>query len=398
MKTNNILKSPAGVGDIYGADCVLKTRIEERLCRTFESFGYSEIQTPSFEYMDVFEGDMSIPSDEAIKFIDSNGRVLALRPDITTSISRAVAAHFAEAPLPLRLWYVGSVYRGGESYKSAKKREFTQAGVELIGVNTPEADAEVIALTINSLLSSGLKEFQIELSHSDFLRGIVEECGFSAEDEETLRELLDKKFSFGVEEFCASHGVSGETLRLLSELPSSFGDGEDVLYKYRKTSLNAVSRNALNELEKVFAILKSYSLEQYITIDLGQVRSFPYYTGVIFRGLTAQAPFPICGGGRYDTLCRRFSLDLPATGVAVWVDRLADALLRSSLAGDISSSPDAIVFYPPNLRAEAYEKASLLRSEGKKTVLDVCHKTREEAILSAKERNIDEIYFVEADK
>lgn len=398
MRQNGKLKSPPGVSDIYGSDCVLKSRTSESVKKTFESFGYNEIQTPAFEYIDVFGDGLSAPLNESIKFIDSDGSVLALRPDMTTSISRAAASHLSEEPLPLRLFYIGNIYRGGESYKSAKRREFTQAGVELMGANTPEADAEVIALTVKALLSCSLTEFQIELSHSDFLSGIINDCALSESEEDVLRSLLDKKFGIGIEEFCDSHSITGVNRDILVEMPAFFGDGEEILARYRSYSLNPASEKAVSELDKVFSILRDYGMEKYITVDLGQIRSFKYYTGIIFRGLTTASAFPICGGGRYDALCRRFGLDLPATGVAIWVDRLADALLRSSLSGDIKTSPDAAVFYSPSRRAEAFEKASALRAEGKKTVLDVCALSSGEARESAEKRGISEIYFLEEEK
>ena len=394
MKNSHILKSVSGASDIFGKDCLLLTKTADCIKKVFESFGYSRIQTPTFEYLEVFGDDMSIPTDEAIKFIDTDGKVIALRPDMTTSISRAVASHLSEEPLPLRLYYHGKVYRSGESYMSAKKREFTQAGVEIIGTNTPEADAEVIALTINALLSCGLKDFQIELTHSDFIFGIIEDCALSDEDSKVLRNLLDKKFTLGVEEFCSLHQISGINRDILTEVSLYFGSGEEVLSKYKNYNLNPISKKAIDDLYRVYTILKEYKLEKYITVDLGQIRSFKYYTGVIFRGLTTASAFPICGGGRYDTLGRRFDLDLPATGVAIWVDRLADALLRSNPDMDLNTAPDAIIFTSSQNRAEAYLLAESLRKEGKRVVLDVCSLSEEEAKQSAKERNIPNIYIM----
>lgn len=390
----NKLRTPAGVSDIYGKDCLLKAHTTDAIKNVCTEFGYGEIQTPTFEYLDVFGDDMSIPTDEAIKFIDSNGKILALRPDFTTSISRAVASHLSEEPIPLRLWYSGNVYRSGETYKSAKKKEFAQAGVELIGANTPEADAEVIALTITALLKSGLEDFQIELSHSDFLQGIISDCHLSDSDADNLRALIDKKFSIGIEDFCQSHNIIGTNRDILTEISLFFGDGEEVLSKYKAFALNEVSANAISDLCRVYSILKDYNLEKYITVDLGQVRSFKYYTGVIFRGLTTASAFPICGGGRYNTLGRRFNLDLPATGVAFWVDRLADAIIRANPHLDLNPCADAIIFTSPENRGEAYRLATQLRNEGKKVILDVTSPDEESAKKSAKERKISNIYFV----
>lgn len=390
----NTLRTPAGVSDIYGKDCILKAHTTDAIKKVCHSFGYSEIQTPTFEYLDVFGDDMSIPTDEAIKFIDSNGKILALRPDFTTSISRAVATHLSDSPLPLRLWYSGNVYRSGEAYKSAKKREFAQAGVEIIGANTPEADAEVIALTITALLQAGLEHFQVELSHSDFLRGIIDDCQLSEKEADSLRSLIDKKFAIGIEEFCNTHGIEGANREILTEISLFFGDGEEVLSKYKSYALNSVSKNAIDELYRVYSLLKAYGLENYITVDLGQIRSFRYYTGVIFRALTTSSAFPICGGGRYNTLGRRFDLDLPATGVAFWVDRLADAILRADNSLDLNQCPDAIIFTSDEKRSEAFLLAQSLRAEGKKVILDVTDADEEAAKKSARERNIKNVYFI----
>ncbi len=392
MNRNRILKSPPGAVDVYGADFVLKERTSECIKKVFSSFGYSGIQTPAFEYMEVFSGGMSISSSETIKFIDRGGSVMALRPDMTTSIYRAAASHLSDSPLPLRLWYEGSVFRSGENYKSAKKAEFTQAGAELLGAGTPEADAEIIAMTIKALLKTGLREFQIELAHAGFLQGIIDECALSEEDESTLKSLLDKKFSFGVEEFCLSHNIGGKAGEILSSLPTAFGDDEEIISAYRSESLNETSAKALSELEQVCRILKSCGFDKYITVDLGQVRSFNYYTGVIFRGLTQGSAFPICGGGRYDNLGRRFNLRLPATGVAIWVDRLADALLRSGLAENISPAPDILLISSPENRAAAFQKAEELRASGSKVLLDVQNLSEADALKSAEERGIKKVY------
>lgn len=394
MKHTQKFKLPSGVSDIYGKDCLLLAQTSSSLQDVFRSFGYSEIQTPSFEYLEVFGDDMSIPTDEAIKFIDSNGKVLALRPDITTSISRAVASHLSEEPLPLRLYYNGKVYRSGESYKSAKKCEFMQAGVEIIGTETPEADAEVIALTIKALKRAGLTDFQIELTHSDFISGIIADCNLPENEADILRSLLDKKFTIGVEDFCSSHSIEGINRDILTEISLFFGDGREVLDKYKRCPLNPVSKKAIADLDKVFNILRDYKLEKYITIDLGQIRSFKYYTGVVFRGLTTASAFPICGGGRYDTLGRRFDLDLPATGVAIWVDRLADAILRSNPDLVLNTSPDAIIFTSEQNRSQAHILAEALRDEGKRVILDVCSLTEEEARKSAQERSIPNVYIL----
>ena len=355
------LMSPLGVSDVLEGDCALKNRIETEVAVALDAFGYNEIQTPTFEYFDVFADDLSISSEDVIKFIDKSGRVLALRPDYTTAISRLVASHKTEAPLPLRLRYRGNIFRGSESYTEARQREFTQAGAELFGAEGPEADAEIIIATISALLKCGLTEFQLELGHTDFLRGIVE--GRLAEDElAELTELIDRKFILGIEEFCSREGLDSDTSALLSEMPNLYGDF-DLAEKVAERKLPQRSRKAIENLLEVWAAIKDHGYEKYISLDLGLVRSFKYYTGIVFKGLTYGVAFPVCGGGRYDGLADRFGVHMPATGVAIWTDRVMTALIRQK-QHPTRPEIDLLVWYAGDDRAAAYALASEQREKG----------------------------------
>ncbi len=356
------LLSPLGVSDVLEGDCALKNKIETAIAGALDSFGYSEIQTPTFEYFDVFADDLSIATEDVIKFIDKSGRVLALRPDYTTAISRLVASHKTEAPLPLRLRYRGNIFRAGESYTEARQKEFTQAGAELFGPSGPEADAEVIIATIDALLRCGLKEFQLELGHTGFLRGVVD--GRLGEDETAeLTELLDKKFILGIEEFCKKAGLDPDTSELLCEMPGLYGD-PSVAEKVAERPLSAQSRAALENLLAVCAAVKDYGYEKYISVDLGLVRSFKYYTGIVFKGLTYGVAFPVCGGGRYDGLADRFGLALPATGTAIWTDRVMTALIRQKQK-QAELKIDLLIWYGRSEeRAAAYAMAREQREKG----------------------------------
>ena len=362
------LLSPLGVSDVLEGDCALKRRIETAVDEALSSFGYNEIQTPTFEYFDVFADDLSIPVGDVIKFIDKSGRVLALRPDYTTALSRLVASHKAEAPLPLRLRYKGNIFRSSESYTEARQREFTQAGAELFGAEGPEADAEVIIATIDALLRCGLTEFQLELGHSGFLRGIVE--GRLGEDEVAeLTELIDRKFILGIEEFCADKGLDGETAALLCDMPNLYGDPE-VAEAVIKRPMNAQSRRALENLLEVCGAIRDYGYEKYISVDLGLVRSFKYYTGVVFKGLTYGVAFPVCGGGRYDGLSDRFGAHLSATGTSIWVDRVMTALIRQNQPPEMPAA-DLLVWYENDSeRAAAYAMAREQREKGMRVVCE----------------------------
>ncbi|MCH5187376.1 MAG: ATP phosphoribosyltransferase regulatory subunit [Oscillospiraceae bacterium] len=360
-------KLPEGVADITESDCALKNKIEASIARALDSFGYNEIQTPTFEYLSVFSDDMAAEREDIIKFIDTSGRIMALRPDYTPSISRFTALHKSEADLPLRLRYRGSIFRGGESF-GARQKEFTQAGAELIGDPSPEADAEVICATIEALLQAGLSEFQLELGHPGFLKGLIagklSEADFAA-----LVGLLDKKAVPEIEDFCAEAGVDKELSALLCRIPLLYGNAEiaeDMLGRGLGDECEAALRNLL---EVCYAI-EDCGYGRFISVDLGLVRSFDYYTGVMFKGLTHNMAFPICGGGRYDGLSGRFGGSFPSTGTAIWPDRVMAAISRGSGRVEYPET-DVLVWYNNNEeRAAAHALALRERQKGKRVICE----------------------------
>lgn len=389
------LLSPLGVADIMESDCSLKNKIAAEIAGALDRFGYNEIQTPTFEYFNVFADDLSISQEDVIKFIDNSGKILALRPDYTTAIARAAASHKSDADLPLRLRYQGSIFRSSESYTGARQKEFTQAGAELIGPSCPEADAEIIIMTIDALLRAGLNEFQLEIGHPGFLRGVAE--GLSEDEFVELTELLDKKFILGIEEFCKKLKLEGKTAEILCEMPNLYGDAgvaRDMLGR----GLNPVSEAAVKNLLAVYDLVKDYGYEQYISVDLGLVRSFNYYTGIVFKGITHGVAFPICGGGRYDTLGSRFGTNFPATGTAIWTDRVMTAIVRQGLTPQPPKA-DVLVWYSREEdRPTAYALAREQRREGLRVICErhsfengdeVCKYLSDHKILSAAKAEIE---------
>ncbi len=359
-------KLPYGVADITEGDCALKSDIEAKVSAAFDSFGYNEIQTPTFEYLGVFDDDPSGGGD-AIKFVDRSGRIIALRPDYTPAISRFTASHKSEADFPLRLRYSGSIFRGGESF-GARQKEFTQAGAELLGDPSPEADAEIICATIEALRGAGLEDFQLELGHAGLLKGLVGgRLGEEAFRE--LTELLDKKSVPEIDEFCRRAVADDETAALLRELPLLYG-GTEIAEKMLTRRPGAESEAALENLLEVCYAVKDYGLERFIGVDLGLVRSFGYYTGVMFKGLTHSMAFPICGGGRYDNFSRRFGPAFPATGTAVWTDRVMAAVARSKKTLSAPAA-DVLVWYESDAdRPAAYAAARAEREKGRRAICE----------------------------
>ena len=195
-----IFHTPEGVRDIYNGECSQKHRILEDIRKVFFGYGYGEIETPTFEYFEVFSREVgTVPSKDLYKFFDREGNTLVLRPDFTPSVSRACASYFSPDKEVVTLSYTGQAFVNSSSYQGRLK-ETTQMGVERIGDSSPDADAELLAMTVECLLAAGLKEFQVSVGQVNYFKSLLKEAGMDEEAEEQLRSLISQKNYFGVEE------------------------------------------------------------------------------------------------------------------------------------------------------------------------------------------------------
>jgi ATP phosphoribosyltransferase regulatory subunit len=357
-----IQQVPEGVQDLLPDQCYNRRKIESKLRQMFHLSGYNELDTPIFEYLDLFEGETaSIEQEQMYKFFEPGSRIMVLKPDYTMPIARIAATKMKTFPLPFRLSYIGNVYRYGEQGQRGQ-RELAQAGIELLGSREPEADAEVIALAVESLIDAGLTEFQIDIGQVEFFKGLVEEAGLDESDSEKLRLFIHQKNKLALELQMKDLSISPETKNNLLQLPMLFGNGQ-VLKAAKALTRNERCVRALDNINQVYQILKNYGLSEYIAIDLGMVQSLNYYTGIIFQGMTREMGYPICGGGRYDTLISEFGMDIPATGFALEVNRILIALERQS---GLERLPGTDILYVGNSQTskEDYRKIQELRSEG----------------------------------
>ena len=389
-----LLQTPEGVRDIYGAECEVKNFITDTIHKGLLSHGFHDIQTPSFEYFDIFNKERgTVKANEMYKFFDRNNNTLVLRPDITPSIARSVAKYYEDETLQVRLCYVGNTFVSNNSYQG-KLTEITQAGAELINDDTSDADAEMIAITVESLLKTGLKEFQVDVGHVDFFNGLADEAGLDELEKDELRELLDKKNTFAVENYLSDKEMDDDIKQLLIKLPEMFGNDEYISYAKENVS-NEVSLNALKRLEKLGKILDIYGLRQYVNYDLGMLSSFRYYTGIIFKAYTYGTGEPVAAGGRYDRLLAQFGKEGNAIGVAINIDQLMLALQRQKIDTYCSHS-SCIVIYESDDIKKALSVATEKRDEGKYVQM-----IRKDSAVSddeyreyAKRHNISEIIFI----
>ena len=321
-----ILHTPEGVRDIYGSEFVQKFELQQRLYRLLAGEGYQGIETPTFEYFDVFSREVgTVPSRELYKFFDKEGNTLVLRPDLTPSIARTVSKYFHEET-PIRLCYMGNTFINYDNYQGRLK-ETTQLGAELMGDKSAQADAELIALVVESLKKAGLTEFQVSVGQVGFFKSLLKEAGSDPQTEEALRRFISDKNLFGVEELLAGDAVSPKLRQIFLEMTTLSGT-EDVLQRARDLTSNPEALHALRRLEDIFENLKERGCAPYVTFDLGMLSKYNYYTGIIFRAYSYGYGEPLVKGGRYDTLLSHFGRTLPAVGFAIDINQLMRALTR----------------------------------------------------------------------
>lgn len=390
-----LLHTPEGVRDIYNEECEKKLVLQERLHKVLNTYGYHPIQTPTFEFFDIFGKEIGTTSSkELYKFFDREGNTLVLRPDITPSIARSAAKYFTDEDMPIRLCYMGNTFTNNNSYQGRLK-ESTQLGAELISDGSVDADAEILSMVVDCLLSAGLKEFQLSVGHAEFFQGLLEAAGIAEEAEEELRSLISNKNFFGVEEFVETLELNAELKQLFAMLGNINTSGDD-LQKAKQLSKNYPRiLSALENLEGIVSVLEIYGITKYVTIELGVISNYQYYTGIIFAGYTFGSGEPIVRGGRYDKLLSYFGKEAASSGFAIVVDQLMMALSRQKLSIPVENHGELIV-YTPDHRSEAIQIAKEHRSHGLQVELiarDVA-KTNEDYNAYADRNRIAEITFM----
>lgn len=361
-----LLHTPEGVRDIYGKEYARKLKTEEHIRRQFNLYGYQDIQTPTFEFFDVFSREIgTTPSKELYKFFDKEGNTLVLRPDFTPSMARCAAKYFMDENVPIRFCYAGSTFTNTSSLQG-KLKEVTQMGAELMNDGSVEADGEMVAMAVEALRGAGLNDFQVSIGQMEYFKGICAQAGISEETELELRELISCKNIFGAEELLIQKGISDQYKDLILKTSDYFGTAE-VLEQAKTPGLNERSLSAVIRLEKLYHVLCEYGVEKYISFDLGMLSKYNYYTGVIFKVYTYGVGDAIAKGGRYDRLLGYFGKNAPAIGFVVVVDDLLLALERQQHM----PAPEEIcmVTYNKGNYESALAKVKGLRQKGIKTAL-----------------------------
>ena len=358
-----IFHTAEGVRDIYGEECRKKRILQEKIHEVFRRYGYQDIETPTFEFFEVFSSEVgTIPSRDLYKFFDREGNTLVLRPDFTPSVSRACATLFFPDQEPVSLCYTGNTFVNNSGLRGRLK-ETTQMGVERIGDASSYADAELLAMTAQCLKAAGLQEFQISVGQVDYFKALLEEANVSIETEQRLRELISQKNYFGVEEYVKEQHFEKGLAEAFTALPQMFGTS-DVLDRAASLTENRRALQAVDRLKEVYNILKLYGCDSYISFDFGMLSKYRYYTGVIFQAYTYGTGEPIIKGGRYDALMQHFGKPAASIGFAIVIDSLMLAL-SSQKIGTFGDEEIIKISCSPEEHDEAVREAIRLRQQGK---------------------------------
>lgn len=389
-----LLHTPEGVRDIHNGECAKKLVLQTRIHDVLSQYGYNDIQTPSYEFFDIFNQERkSVPSNEMFKFFDRDGNTLVLRPDMTPAIARSAAKYYGDTDLSLKFCYVGNTFINNSSYQGRLK-ETTQIGAELIGNASLDADAEIIAMVIDCLLNSGLTEFQVEIGQVMFFKGLLNEAGISGDIEEELVELIQNKNYFGVEEILKTQNIDSKLADTLLLLPQLFGSVE-VLEKGKQLTSNKQSQEAIKRLEDLYQLLQVYGYEKYITFDLGMLSKHAYYTGVIFNAYTYGTGDSVVKGGRYDKLIGQFGQDKASIGFSITVDQLMVALDRQKIEIPLDKT-GILVLYSPDVQITAIHLSKSIRANG--TIVNMIaydsSKEMKEYLEYAKSNSLDEVLII----
>ncbi|NMD68899.1 ATP phosphoribosyltransferase regulatory subunit [Bacillus sp. DNRA2] len=356
-----MFEKPLGMRDTLPELYETKQRIKRKLEEEMKRWGYQFIETPTLEYFDTVGSASAILDQMLFKLLDQQGHTLVLRPDMTTPIARVAVSKLLK-DLPLRLASSANLFRA-QQREGGRPAEFEQIGVELIADNTLSADAEVIALMASSIKAAGLADFKISVGHIGFVKELFLQILGTEERVKTLTKFLYEKNYVGYREHVKALPLSSIDKQRLYDLLQLRG-GTEVIEKAYGLIENEAGHEAIEQLRQLWEIISDYGVAEHVKFDFTLINHMSYYTGILFELYAGKVGFPLGSGGRYNQLLEKFGKDTGATGFAVRVDRLLEAL------GQLEE-PDPIIciVFSDERRKEAFQLAKQKRDLGKKIVL-----------------------------
>lgn len=356
---------PAGTRDLFLDECNSKKKLQSKIEDIFSKWGYEEIVTPTIEFYQTFNsGFHKLKEEDVYKFFDEKGKILVLRPDMTIPIARVVATKFKESQLPVRLRYVSNVFRVHESL-GGMKNEYTDCGVELIGLDSKDSDLEVLLTALDAMKVLKDTESTLEIGDINIFNCAVKDLSIDQDKKDELADLIDRKSAKELEDFLLDNKIDESHSDFFKELPWLFG-GREVLNKAKGLAMNEEMKECIAYLESLYQKLGELGFGNEVTFDLGMVPRLDYYTGIIFKGYADGVGATVLSGGRYDNLMSTFGVDVPAIGFSFNLDNMINVIGCSIL----EETEKFKVYYSKKDEVMVLKKAMYLRNEGK--IVELC--------------------------
>lgn len=370
--------TPRGFRDVLLNEAAERETIVRLVVDVFDAWGYAPVETPVVESHEALAAVGAHGGETApFRLLDSDGELLVLRPDMTLPIARVAATRLAEDPGPLRVRYVAPVFREHASLRG-QARQFTQAGVELIGASGPEIDAEVVAVAAEALRAAGLERFTIALGSVEVLGELVDAAGMPARWRTAVLRAAHERNVPEVERLVREPGVPSEAASALMTVLRTRG-GIEAIESCAEALAGCGRPQAVDGIRETFRVLADLGYGDEVVVDFGTVRSFGYYTGIVMQVYAPGLGLPVGGGGRYDRLLAAYEHPAPAAGFAIGLERLMIALAEAG-ATPQGRSLDALV--GGDDAASCFKGAAALRGAGWRVRL-ACGSTGGELVRAA---------------
>jgi len=386
------LHTPKGTRDYLPDEAERYRYIEDELRENFKLWGYREVRSPTIEFVEALSPGVGPELvDTMFKFQDFDGKILALRAEMTAPVARIVTARMASMPEPIRLFYVSNVFRYSQSYVK-RGREFWQAGVELVGCNTSEADGEILSLLISSLRKLGLKEVRVDVGHASLLKDLLKATALDEEKKGILQNLLAYRDEARLEKFMNQNNFPSKLREAFLQL-SCCRRLDEVSSVSLGSSEYGRADDHLRNLLEIKDALADYGIENLVFFDFSLTRKIEYYTGMVFEASVPNLGLPLGGGGRYDDFIEKFgNLKLPATGFALEIEKCLQALTAQGF--QIPEKTKAKILVSSKSRDAAIKAVNILRDAGVVALLEVTKNDEKKTIEYAKLGGIDYVVFV----
>lgn len=360
MSKKNVL--PEGTRDLILDECVIKRAIEKDIDGMFETWGYKEVITPTVEFYETFnDSSQSLNEEDMYKFFDNRGRILVLRPDMTIPIARVVQTKLKDAEVPIKLRYVSNIFRVHESF-GGKRNEFTDCGVELVGLEDKKSDLEVLVLALEALKKLELDDFKLEIGNIGFLKGILNNLDITKEQKETIAQFIEDKNLKSLEDYLSELNIDDDYKTFLNKLPWMFGD-KSILNDAKKLAFNENILSNIRYLETLYYELEKLGYGDNVTFDLGMAPRLNYYTGIIFRGYGEGVGNTLLRGGRYDKLIQTEDNSyMPSIGFSIDINSVIPIIKEKKKF--INDKKICKIFYNDKDKIKAIKESMNLRNEG----------------------------------